>query len=261
MFKKLVLLVLSSTLLVGCSQSKKTNPQKNVSYAETLKKAGDDIFDYAGANRGGTRSIGPEMALDPLVTEDKQMYLLMPAVLLYMTGSISEIGIDTENNLFEFGGDYEYKFGDGWTTQTIFLAINAKINSEQDNILFKGRERLYQNGSLIVTSDVFLDINFDFDKKEVKGFELYMEQMDDYAYVKAENGVGQIRKSTTQLTPEEAAKYDGTYQNLRAEFATAYENRVVSTEANNRACMEKFVETQLYQNQLIGQDLPVRIKE
>ena len=165
MFKKLLLLVLSSTLLVGCSQSNKDKKaQKDVSYSETLKKAGDDMFDYAGANRD-TQSGKVSRSLDPLESRDKPVYLLMPAVLLYITGSVSEIdGVDTENHVFEFGGDYEYDFGQGWVTQNIFLAINAKVNSDEGKIFFSGRERISQNGTLLVTSDVFIDINFDFDK-------------------------------------------------------------------------------------------------
>ena len=261
MFKKLLLLVCSATLLAGCGSSTNKKEAKNeASYSATLKKAGDDMFDYAGASRseGSTRM---KRGLDPLTDADRVIYLALPAVCLYMTGSVSEIeGVDTQNHVFEFGGDYEYDYGTGWITMNIVFALNARVNQEEGKIFFAGRQHLIMQG-MENNTDVFLDVNFDFNKNELKSFELYMEQMDDYAYVKGENGTGQIRKSTTQLTDDEVAYYNNTYNTYYSEFAAAYAQKVTATEANNKACMAKFVETQLYENQLLNQVCGVRIKE
>ena len=262
MLRKLLLLLFSTTLLVGCGSqtSKKEDAINDAYYSTTIKKAGDDMFDYAGANRN-TQSNKPARALDPLVESDRIIYLALPAVCLYMTGSVSEIeGVDTKNHVFEFGGDYEYDFGQGWVTMNIVFALSAKVNKEEGKIFFAGRQHMVMEG-MENSTDVFIDANFDFAKNEVTKFELYMQQINDYAYVIGENGEGQIRKSGTQLTPEEAAKYDGIYNNYRNEFAAAYAQKVSSTDANNKACMQKFVETQLYENNLLGQQGGCRIKE
>ncbi|MCR5505984.1 MAG: hypothetical protein K6F07_03225 [Bacilli bacterium] len=266
MNRKLFLLA-ASLLLVGCNnnaskQNEKKEPDAKAAYAATLKKAGDDMFDYMGANR--TRGhIPAQGALDPLVTGDKMMYLSMPSVLVYMSGLISEVdGVDIDNHMFEFGGDYQYKLGENWTDINLIFAVNAKINKADNQIFLNARQFTTIEGMGANTTDVFIDINFDFEGNEVKSFELYQDQGPDYAYVVVdEEGVGKIRNAQTQLTDEEAAKLDSTFATYSANLEALYAQKVSSTEANNRTCMEKFVQTQLYQNSLLGMEEDVRIKE
>ena len=277
MIKKLMLLTFSTVLLAGCgiqgepsietsseTSSVEVEPS-NVESSETpithsavLKKAGDDVLDYMGANR--TKSV--KRALDNLDGPDKVVYLQLPATLLYVSGLLSEIdGIDIESKLFEFGGDYEYKIGPEWVTWNITFAINVDIQEENNKIVLTANQTMKQGAITISDSDVFVDVDFDFEENKVNSFELYMDQMSDYAYVKVENNEGKIRKSDTALTPEEATKYDGEFAALKAAYETIYAERVTSTASNNKACMKTFVDTQLYINELIDQDLPIRIKE
>jgi len=264
MKKTFLLLAVSAALLVSCNSpaSGSGGGGNKISDSEIMKKAGDYVLDCAGADRSAPNSLKPFRALDPLATSDKIVYLSMPGILLYLGGVLNEAKIDVENQVFEFGGDYEFQFGTTeWTTQNIYLALNVNLNKNDGKIFLSAHERVSSNGSVVADDDVFIDLNYDFEKNECKDFELYMDQNGDYAYVKVENGEGQIRKNTTELTEAEATAIYNTYSSYKTAFATKYAQKATPTAANNKSCMEKFVATQLYANGLLNQNLPVRVKE
>lgn len=268
--KKAFLLLISAALLASCNSPATTNSnggsQKSsgdgTSNSEVLKKAGDYVLDYAVANNTAPNTLLPRRALDPLVSSDKVVYFSLPGVLLYLGGVLSEINIDVENQVFEFGGDYEFQFGtDTWSTQNIFLAINTQVKRDEGKIFLNAHQRVGTNGQVVADDDLFVDLNFDFEKNEGGDFELYMDQNGDYAYVKVENGEGKIRKSDTALTQAEETAISSAYNSYKTAFATQYAQKVTPTAANNKACMEKFVATQMYANEVLNQNLPVRVKE
>lgn len=235
-------------------------------YGTILKRVADDMFDYGGAVRQNTtQSI--RKAFEPVDETHRGPEIQLPAVLVYLTGVVSDIeNVDPINKALEFSGVYEFDYSDSetpnWTEQTIGLTINAEVDKANNKVFFSGLENVVMNGRVMANSYMFLDISYNFETRVLGDFKMYIDQGSATSIYYFQSVNGQASKSGKSTTAEEMTALRATYDSYVEEFNTLCQTKVVAEGALLTACQEAFVTTQKYANSLFGQKVDsVRIKQ
>lgn len=236
-----------------------------------IKKIADDLFDYGGANRENVTYSRIKRSLDTLSPVDESHRgpeIKIPAVLLYLTGVIGEIdNVDVVNKAFDFTGVYEFDYGGGtepnWHEQTIGLTINAKLDKDNNKVLFSGIEKVIVDDVVMANDYIFIDLSYNFETKTLGDFKMYQQHPTEIYYFQSIGGVSSKTDSSTST--EDRAVIEAKYNEYVAAFNTlcgSSETKVVASGDLLTASTEAFVKTQKYANKLYGQPVDsVRIKE
>lgn len=274
---KTLFFVTSLFSIASCATKGNQNTSKNngtqsssqaeqEAYGTILKKIADDMFDYGGAVRqNNTQSI--RKALEPVDESHRGPEIQLPAVLVYLTGVVSDIeNADPINKALEFTGVYEFDYSrdetPNWTEQTIGLTINAEVDKTNNKVFFSGLENVEMNGSVMANSYIFMDISYNFETQVLGDFKMYMDQGSATSVYYFQSVNGQASKSGQNTTAEEMSAFKATFDSYVTEFNALCQTKVVAEGALLTACKEAFVTTQKYANGLFGQKVDsVRIKQ
>ncbi len=265
-----MMLVLASCSTGGNKSTPTSSSSSSEAQTETdgalIKRVADDMFDYGGANRDDVSNAPMSNSLTPVDENQRGPEIELPAVLVYLTGVLSDIdGVDVINKAFEFSGVYEFDFSisetPNWVEQEIGLTVNTKIDKENGKLLFSGLQLVSSGGTVFANTHIFIDISYNFTTKELGDFKMYQEQSPGYIYY-FEVINGEAFRRGNDISDEEINAINNKYNEYLTAFDTLCETKVVATGSLVRTAQEAFVSTQKYANKLFGQKVDsVRIKE
>ena len=235
--------------------------------ANTLKKAGEDIFDLAGAVRAPSSSSRIKRALTPLPENQKCTEAQLPGVLVYLSGLCVEIeGANPVDRAISWTANYEFNYPmSGWVQQQIGLDIMVHLDKDNDKIIFYGLEHVPWGTDTVLESYIFIDIDFNFTANQVNGFKIYLQDsMEETkaSYIQSVDGHISYISPSIVMTSDEFAPYKTAYDTFKAQFDAKLANLNTISEGNAyRDIKRAFVSTQRYANVLFEQEGDVRLPD